>query len=248
VAAVSSASQPQVIETAISPDAGWLAQVIRYECTPVEGGESYAYEQLLVGENSPAADPVVAAEQLQACGGLGAFGLGNLLWAPESNYLYFSEGREGQPDGTSCLWEAPLTRYDVESGAMLALSSGSLSPDGRTLILLQGGELVLWDLDRGESGRFSPAVPGLFAAQAAWDESGESLLLLFHDTPNCANPQKSYLIRATLPGPDQQVLLESESPAFTGFTWETPDTVILVGTDGGRYRYNLQTGALDALS
>ncbi len=248
VGTVSAASQPQVIETAISPDGGWLAQVVRYECTPAGEGESYAYEQLLVGENSPAADPVVIAEQLQACGGLGAFGLGNLLWAPESAYLYYSEARQGQPDGQPCFWEPSLIRYAVDGGESQALSPGPLSPDGRTLVLREGGDLVLWDLDRGESGRFSPAVPGLFIVQAAWSESGDTLLLLFHDTPDCSNPGKSYLIRATLPGPDQEVLLESETPAFTSFTWESAAIVLLNGTDGGRWRYNLQTGALEALS
>lgn len=244
VGTVSAASQPQVIETALPPDGSLLAQVIRYECTPVGDADQFAYEQLLVGENSPAADAVVVDEQLQTCGGLGAFGLGNLFWTTSGRYLYYTDAREGQPDGLVCHLDRPLHRYDFESGEKLSFLRSVRSPAGDTLAIREGGDLILWDLELGEIGRMPATIPGAFLAQAGWDESGSWLLLLYNDNPDCTQAGKSYLVRADLPALTAEVLHEKDAPPFTFFTWEETGTVLLVDLEGGRWRFDPGTGSL----
>jgi hypothetical protein len=175
---------------------------------------------------------------------LGAFGLGDLLWAPGGRSLYYSEAREGTPDGLACHWEAPLVRYDPETGASQPLAPGPLSPDGQTLALREGGELVLWDLDTGEKGRLPAAIPDTWIAQAAWDPGGGAVLLLLLDAPDCTQAGKAYLVRASLPDLGQELLLEADAPPFNGFTWETPTSLILTSLTGELWRFDLQERSL----
>lgn len=69
-----------------------------YDCVPVGAVEENAYEQLKLIQIDNSVAKIVD-NQLRSCGGLGAFGLAGLFWSPNSSYFYYTNAREGVPDG-----------------------------------------------------------------------------------------------------------------------------------------------------
>jgi hypothetical protein len=112
--AVLTRSPAQLYGTYPSPDRRWQAEVVIHPCVPVGEGQ-HAYEVLnliqLDSQNSQLVD-----QQLLACGGLGAYGLAGLFWSSDSRYFYYTDGREGVPDGCGGFWEQPIRRIDTQTG------------------------------------------------------------------------------------------------------------------------------------
>jgi hypothetical protein len=111
-----------------SPDGKWQAEVVIYSYQPISGPEdAYSYEQLRLVDLTSGEEQVLA-EQLIYRGGLGAYGLAVAYWSSDSRFLYYTDAREGVPDGGYCCWDPPLYRYDLLDGGRLVLRSGPLSP------------------------------------------------------------------------------------------------------------------------
>ena len=113
VAAVVALSQPQIHAVYPSPDHKWQAEVVIHACVQTGDGEVNAYEQLRLVRTSDGAETVVAG-QLRNCGGLGTYGLEGLHWSADSRYFYYTDAREGVPDGSESGWERPVYRLEID--------------------------------------------------------------------------------------------------------------------------------------
>jgi hypothetical protein len=78
-----------------------------------EEGE-VSYEQLNLLEVATQKQTEVMHQQIY-CGGLGAYGLAALCWFADSQLLYFTDARQGVPDGAG-EWQRPLFQVDPATG------------------------------------------------------------------------------------------------------------------------------------
>jgi hypothetical protein len=116
---------PRLLASLPSPDGKLRAEIVTYACTPVEGEQAYALDQLVIRGSNPDSS-WVADEQLQACGGLGAYGLGGLYRSSDSQRFYSTPAREGVPDGCG-MWFPPIAFADVQRRFVRELGAGVLS-------------------------------------------------------------------------------------------------------------------------
>jgi dipeptidyl aminopeptidase/acylaminoacyl peptidase len=211
--------------------------------------EGHMAEQLrLVRIDAGAETPIDS--QLNLCGsGLGAYGLGGWFWSPNSRYFYYTDAREGVPDGSggSC-WDRSLIRLDVTSGTIERLGRiWGLSPDGTVIAMWQrsGDDLILWSLDEGEIERAPVAVPDAEVCEIAWSPDGQALAYLQSLCPFCGPAQFS-VVHLDLSGLEQTVLVELEYLSV-GMQWDTANQIKLWGYEGGKrveLLFDLATGEL----
>lgn len=238
VRAHASAEVRSVLE---SPDGRLRALVLTYGCTPVEGEGEYALDEVVV-ETIATGERWLAAEQLQACGGLGAFGLETLFWSPGSRLLYYSTAREGVPDGCG-FWLKPISVVDTLSRQSEELGGGVLSPDGRSLALWQAPDLVVWQLDEGETARSPRVVQELPPGPIAWAPDGSSLAYL-QFSGVCQPEPPSYLVLVSLGSSDSRTLLTSSDPVLGGLEWRDAGIITLWDEAGQRWEYDLAQSRL----
>jgi len=246
--AVMTVSTPKLHASYPSPDNQWRVEIIIYDCVHIEGldpgffADIHAYEQLkLVDVRSGATQ--VLENQYQSCGGLGAFGLEGRFWSSNSQYFYYTDAREGVPDGLCGYWEPPLRRLDIANGSVEELGMGSLSPDNAKLATWQGSDFVVWSLDEGEIARSSALPPDATRGPIVWSPDGEALVYLQTDD-YCFPFGSSYVVRLDLPELKPDLLIESPSSAFTGVTWDDPDRINLFDEDGKAWKYDFETTEL----
>ena len=234
-------SQPKVFASYPSPDGQWRAEIIIYDCVQVSEGDANAYEQLKLIRVDTGGEKIIDS-QLQNCGGLGAYGLGGLFWSPNSRYFYYTDAREGVPDGCG-YWERPIIRLDVTNQISKGLGGGPLSPDGAKIATWQGQELVVWDISQGELARAQAAVPDAMPGPIAWSPDSQALVYL-QTTSDCPPSGKSYVVRLDLPGLEPTLLLKSETPSFGGVIWDALDRIRLYDDASKQWGFDLDTGTL----
>ncbi len=133
IADITAASEPQMLMSRLSEDLRWDYQVMRYDCTPVDpgGGMSVtemAYETLTVQDReNEASEPYLIADQVIQCQGLGAFGLATLYVSENSRYLYYTDAREGEPDGGISGWLPTIYRFHTADMGSVTLGGGVFS-------------------------------------------------------------------------------------------------------------------------
>jgi hypothetical protein len=114
--AVMTASPPRTYATYTSPDGQWRIEIVIHDCVQTGSeSETKAYEALKLIQTSDGREMLVQ-DQLRYCGGLGAFGLDGLNWSPDGRYFFFTDAREGVPDGAppdAAPWKPPIYRLDV---------------------------------------------------------------------------------------------------------------------------------------
>ena len=241
VATITAASEPRLCSSLLSPDGEWRAEVLIHDCVTVGGADEMAYEQLKLIRTSNSVESV-ADTQLLYCRGLGAFGLAGLFWSPNSRYFYYTNAREGVPDGCG-YWERPIIRLDVTNLRLEYLGGGRRSPDGTRLATWQGKELVIWDTDGGEIGRVPAMALDAETGPIAWSPDSQALVYV-QFASYCLLSGKSRVVRLDLSPLRQTLLLESEAPTFGGAAWDTPNELTLFDEGGKRWRYNLATQQL----
>jgi hypothetical protein len=224
-----------------SPDGQLRARVLTYPCVPIEGEGEYALDELII-EVIATGETWLAAEQLLACGGLGAFGLQALFWSPGGRQLYFTTAREGIPDGCG-VWLPPFSVVDTLLRQVRTLGEGVRSPDGGSLALWEGSDLVVWQVDEGETARFPSAVQDLPPGPIAWAPDGSALAYLQFDGV-CQPEAPSHLVRADLASRDFRILHTSSDPVLGGLEWRQADVISLWDAAGLRWEYTLAQGKL----
>ena len=245
IATVVSASLPRIYSPLLSPDGKWRAEVIIYDCVPVDTVDQNAFEELRLVELGTSAEKVVDT-QLRNCGGLGAAGLESLLWSPDSRYLYYTRAREGVPDGCGYWWERPIIRLDIVNHTSEQLSGGPWSPDKTKMAAWQwpAKELVIWQVNGGEFARVSALKPDANIGPLAWSPDGRSIVYLQAEL-DCYPFGKTYVVRFDLSTLKQELLLESEKPSWGSVTWESPNQLKLSDENNIEWRYNLVTKKLE---
>lgn len=238
-ALVMAMQQPVLYASYPSPDGMWRMDILIYDCIKVqEGADENAYEQLLLVD--PAGEQgQIAAEQLQYCGGLGAYGFDGRYWSPNSRYFYYTDARQGVPDGCG-YWIPPLSRYDGAYGKNETLGSGSLSPDGSMVAAWNTTQqsLIIWDVNDGEIARYSPLSPATELGPIAWSPDSQRLVYLQTDSW-CPLSGKSYLMLVDVANHEQTLRIDSENPTFGGVEWNTEQELRLIDENGNEWQYDL---------
>jgi hypothetical protein len=234
---------PAVLASYPSSDGKWRVDIIRYDCinyTFPDYVGSVAYEQLKIVNLADGTDKIVE-DQLLNCDGIGAFGLDGLYWSPSNRYFYYSDWREGTPDGGCGSYLAlPIYRLDTVTQDITTIGGSHISPDQTKLAFWHKNEIVIWDLDMGEIERIQGLVPNAFNGAIAWSPDGRSLTYLQSTYDYCAPDYgTTYFTRLDLVDMSQTLLLKFESPGFGGVRWETSDEIILTDGEGKLWIYDL---------
>ncbi|MGE5222533.1 MAG: hypothetical protein ACM3PY_08855 [Omnitrophica WOR_2 bacterium] len=253
VFAVKVGEKPTEIQESLSPDRHWRAKVIRYECFSMSGfkntGENeppqYAYEELRLTDQESGREWVID-NQLQNCESLSAAGINVNFWSSNSRYMFYSDAREGVPDGLCGYWEPSLTRLDTANGEKKEMSVGPISPDGTMFFSKSSDQITIWDIDRGEIFHQPLAVPGAFLAAVAWSPDSRSIVLLLTDA-GCTHEGAKYLTLLKLTE-EKQTFLDSISGNFASLTWESASSLKLATLNGDEWRYNLAAGSFLPIS
>jgi hypothetical protein len=206
----------------------------------VNGEGEYAFEQLKL-VHLPDGQERIADSQLQVCGGLGAFGLKALFWSANGRYLYYTDAREGLPDGCG-YWTPPYLRLDLATMERHFLGGGAQSPDGAKLATLQERAWVVWEVNGGEMGRFPLLFPEFEVGPLAWSPDSQALVYLQVGS-FCPPSGPSYGVLISLSDLQQSLLLESQQH-FGAVFWGSQDELRLLDEQGMEWRYNFKTRAL----
>ena len=238
IAAVQASGQPE-IRSHESPDKQWRVDVAIFGCTPTGADNTNAYETLSLVRSADGASAVVD-RQLINCGGLGAYGLDGLFWSRNNRYFYYTTAREGVPDGCG-YWQPPNWRLDIATMGTQELGFSWRSPDGTKLAAWLNQELILWDIDGGELGRWPAAARDVALAAARlsspkslrWAPDNSAVAYLLTPSPcDQAAADKSYLVRVNLADLSQSVLIESAAPIFDALEWLATDVIRLTDREG----------------
>ncbi|MFZ2421663.1 MAG: hypothetical protein WA029_11010, partial [Anaerolineae bacterium] len=93
-------------------------------------------------------------------------------------------------------------------------------------------ELILWDTDGAEWGRWQAPAPVPLAA-LRWAPDGGAVAYLLAPSPCDQNTAgKSYLVRVNLADFSQSVLIESATPIFDALEWLATDVIRLTDREG----------------
>lgn len=250
VEAIVAAEEPRVHGVYPSPDGKWQAEVIIYDCVKVDArlsADANAYEQLKLIQVS-GGDEKIVDNQLQYCGGLGAAGLDGLFWSLNSLFFYYTNAREGVPDGCG-FWERPTLRLDINTLKIEYLGGGPVSPDGNKMATWQGIDLVVSDVNKGtEVGRISPYILNTETGTGyiSWSPDSQALVYVQPET-YCPVSGNSYTVRVDLPNLEQTFLLESESPTFGSVSWDTASELRLFDENGKEWIYDFGNEELKPL-
>jgi hypothetical protein len=236
VGAVVAADQRQILESHLSPDGRWHAEVVAYECLQDgEADEGSMVEQLTLTHVSDGKRTTVDSQQISCSLGLGAYGLGSWFWSSNSRFFYYTDAREGVPDGGgSFCWDRPLIRLDVTDGSTIRLGKiWAPSPEGTTVAMGQEDDLVLWDLDQGEIARTSVLLPEAEVCDIAWSPDGRTLAYLQTPCPFCF-PGEFHVVSFDVRESRHSMLLKREDIGFASIQWKTAGQIRLSGySEGG---------------
>jgi hypothetical protein len=166
-----------------------------------------------------------------------------LFWSSNSLYFYYTDAREGVPDGCG-YWSQPVRRLDVQSLNVEELGGGPKSPDGTMYATWQGKELLHWQIDQAEITRLPATVAEALPGPIAWSPDNQALVYLQFDS-DCPPAGKSYLVHVDLATGEQHLLIESDTPRFGNVTWYAQSQLILFGGNSEQWYYDLATGTLE---
>jgi len=239
---------PKIHSSFASADGKWMVEVVIHDCVkvdPRENADANAVEMLKLIHTSDQTEKIIETQPL-SCGGVGAYGIGGLLWSPNSQYFYYTDARESFPDGSCGYWARPIKRVNVDTQKVEAAGGGHISPDKTKLAFWQENEIVIWSLDDGEIARTPAIPPELFHNKISWSLDSRSLVYLQMEF-ECVPDGMSYVTRLDLSSMTQFFLFESKEPSFTWLTWDAPYRISLVDDKGNRWRYNLVSKELKSV-
>lgn len=249
--ALVSTMEPARLAAYPSVDGKWQAEVIRHDCMEYPYPDytaRIAYEQLKLIDLSDGTE-ITIDDQLQNCDGVGGGGLKGLYWSPSNRYFYFTDWREGQPDGCGNYIVPTIYQYDTLTHRSITVGGGHLSPDQTMLAMWewQKNEIVIWNLEEGEIARIPGRSVGVTQnGQIAWSPDSQSLVYL-RTTFDCAPDfGKTYVIRLNLADRSQELLLEQDAPGFGGVRWDTVNGLLLWDGLNKEWVYNIVTKELRA--
>lgn len=244
-ATLTAGSVPRLYAAYPSPDGRRRAEVHIFDCALFPDGGEYAYDRLQIGDTAGGEARFIDG-QLQSCGGLGAFGLAGLFWSPSGRYFYYTDAREGAPDGCG-YWSRPTSRVDTTDWTTADLGGGPLSPDGLLLAVWDERDLVVYEVDGEEVGRVAAAADALALGPIAWSPDSRSLAFV-QAAMFCIPGQSGATTvgRVDVPSLTSRVLLRSEDPAFQDVKWDEPEMLRLTDDQGREWLFDIAGGELSA--
>jgi hypothetical protein len=204
-AAVVAISEPQVIQEVAAPDGSQTAVVTAYPCVDI-GGQEVSYERLdLI--NASTNETQLVAEQTIYCGGLGGYGLAILRWTENATFLYYTDAREGVPDGLTASWVPPIWRVQVADVQVTPLGQARFSPDGTQLVTWNQSQIQVLPADSDDVISFDVIPDGLQILSVLWLPDSTGILYLQADAP--FNSMRSVVTYLDLGTQAQTVLLDN---------------------------------------
>jgi hypothetical protein len=236
--------EPRLLARYPSPDEAIEAQVLVYDCVSIIEGQENALDVLRIVNNSTNEITQEVDTQFQYCGGLGAFGLGGLFWSPSGRFFYYTDAREGVPDGCG-YWSRPISRVDTTDWSIEELGGVAQSQDGTRLAGWSDEDLVIWDIDGEEIGRVEIARRNLSRGPIVWSPEGNSIAYLLAEhfcVPGSENESTVGVVDVS--DFSAEVLLTSNSPAYQDIAWYGSEQLVLADGLGGRWFLDLATGSI----
>ncbi len=220
---------PQVSHSYRSPNGKWLAQVILYPCTQVQTDpENWpdAFEILRINDQEMETENYF-------CGGQGAYGFEGKFWTPNSRFFYYTDAREGWPDG-GYPWRRPISRFDTVTGKSETLDKAVFSPGQSRIAGGQNMDLVVWEVNSDTVRSFSgmPADQMPFGViWSAWSPNGRSLAYITQTNCQDTYPCPTALNLVDTQSWQQTLLLDPSSTPMLTVDWVGADTLSLWGAD-----------------
>lgn len=175
-------SEPEIIQS--FPLEGFTATVIRYACVEA-GGQEMAYERLDI-TNTSTNESHRVAEQFIVCGGLGAYGLSILRAAPNGEFLFYTDAREGSPDGLTNGWARPIWRVNPANFQVDSIGQAKFSVTGEWLAAWDQTQITVMSVDATdltESTHFPLMPAGLQLIEVIWLPDNTGLIYIQADAP-----------------------------------------------------------------
>lgn len=241
VATLDAGFSPRIVGTYPAPDRYLEAEVQAFDCADFGNGQNFAYEVLVMRDVITESEEVVAS-QLISCGGLGAAGLQGLYWSSDGRFFYFTDARDGVPDGCSH-WDRPIVRHDLIKRINTPLGGGPLAPNASQLATWQGRALQVHNLSKDEPLlSIEAAVPDADISAIAWAPDSRNLAYL-QPRGGCPLGVTSVVLVSLNTG-QQRILLTDHAPGFAGISWVSPSTITLVDESGQSWALDAATGEI----
>ena len=240
VATIVAAGEPETIQSEPSPDGHWRVDVVSYPCVESPKTEARRVEQLKLVDLEQGTDAIVQTQVLVCGDGLGAFGLGGLFWSPDSRSFYYTDAREGVPDGGSACWDRPLWVLHAGDATTERLAKiWARAVDGWIARWLDA-DLILQD-PNGEDVRRTPLhFPQAEVCRILWSPDDGAVVYLQAMQP--FEPGRVALIRVDRADAVSTVLFELEDAAFVTADWTTSGQIMLSGLQSGTLQeWNVDT-------
>lgn len=246
IATLVAVGDPEIIQTLPAPDGQRRAEVWTYPCVEIADGGRRKVEELRIVEDDDDAGTVVASRPL-GCEGLGAAGLGPLFWSPEGDVLYYTDAREGVPDGGGGFcWDRPLWAYNLASDNAQQLTGiWALSPDETRVAMWVERNILIMTLDRTSTDPFPLAVPNAQVCQIVWSPGSQAIAYLQSPDPHGTGP---FTLAYLNPQAERPIVLtELEGSRAVSASWDRPTEIDMSGYEGEiqtGWTYDLTTGRL----
>lgn len=190
---VFSQTEPNIIQNLLSPDEQFSVQVDARDCVVVEEMGSYAYETLTLIDTQSGVTQLIT-DQLISCGGLGAFGLWALHWSNDGSQLYFTDAREGVPDGLVSAWSPPISRVNIETLEVERLGQAQFSPERQWIAFQDGTGITISSIDASVTEAFPLLLSDMMITQMIWLPDSSAVMIIYADMPYASTESAVVLI------------------------------------------------------
>lgn len=171
----------EVFQRLDSPDGSQSAQVTVMPCEDT-GEQVTSYERLDLIDNDTGETQLIA-EQVINCEGLGASGLWVRRWSDNGEFLYYTDEREGIPDGMAAGRVAPLWRLRLADMQVERLGQALLSPDGKWLAAWTQAQISVMPAEATDGTDFTLLPADLLIVEVIWLPDNSGLLTIQADAP-----------------------------------------------------------------
>jgi len=234
VATIVAARESEVIQTHASPDGSWRVDVVAYPCDAEapSAEQEKVLEQLMLVHQQTGTETVIQSQVL-TCGGLGAAGLGGLFWSPDSQIFYFTDAREGVPDGGGGLcWDRPLWTLHVDEGkAEHHADIWARSRSGDQLAVVREEEEIVVEALGAKRISRAPLPPEYEVCQIAWSPEEDAFAYLRTRDPFQPGPWDLICVDGQTGACN--VALELQDTAGVSMTWDSPTEIAVWGLQDG---------------
>lgn len=205
IAAIVAAAEPTIIQQIESPDGSQRAVVTIYPCVNI-GEEEASYERLdLINDRTD--ETHLIAEQVINCQGVGAFGLWVRTWSANGEFLYYTDAREGVPDGMAGSWVPPLWRVQLADLQVDRLGPAQFSPNGLWIATWSPTQISIMSVDSTDQTDFGSVLTDVQIVEIVWLPDNSGLLYIQAHTPYASS--RSVVTHIDLATMEQTLLLDT---------------------------------------